>query len=189
MNIIKKPSPNFGSRDGNTIKYICVHIGAASLSSIDNTFANPTSGVSASYGIGLNGDIHQYVEDENMHWCNGGVLNPTAQVVKDNLTVNQNKISLSIENEGFDLAKAPEPQLNALVDLIRSLATKYAIPLDRYHIIGHREITTNKSTCPSSDNTVLDNIVTRCQVVPPQNSVKQLVVEIQDRLDKIKLLI
>lgn len=166
-NIIKKPSPNFGSRDGNPIKYICIHIMAASLSSAYNTFANPSTETSANYGVGLKGEIHQYVDDEKMAWANGGVLNPTAQIVKENLNVNQNKISLSIENEGFDLAKAPETQLVALVELIRFLATKWNIPIDRTHIIGHREITMNKPICPSSDNSVLDKIVQRCQVILP----------------------
>ena len=189
MNIIKKFCPNFGSRDGNPIKYICVHISAGTLSSMDNTFANPTSEVSANYGIGLNGEIHQYVDDDKVAWANGGVLNPTAQIVKDNLWVNQNKISLSVENEGYDLGKAPESQLNALVELIRTLATKYGIPLDRTHIIGHREVTTKKPTCPSFDNTILDKIVQRCQVVPPQSSAKQLVLEIEERVNKLKTLL
>lgn len=187
MNIIQKPSPNFFSRDNNPIKYICIHISGDTFSSLDNTFLNPNSGVSAHYGIGEDGEIHQYVSDNFGAWANGGVKNPTAQVVKDNIGVNQNKISLSVECSGIDLAKAPETQLNALVGLIRSLATKWVIPLDRYCIIGHREITTNRPICPSPDNKILDEIVRRCQGGSPNNA-KQLILEIEERINKLKLL-
>jgi len=161
---------------------------AGTLVGTDDWFSHLSRQFSSNYGIGLNGEVHQYVADENMAWANGGVQNPTAQVVKDNLNVNQNKISLSVECEGYDLCKAPETQLNALVGLIRGLATKYNIPLDRYHIIGHREITTNKPTCPSSDNQILDKIVQMCQVQQPQTP-KQLLLEIEERVNKLKSLI
>lgn len=186
--IIQKPSSNFFSRDNNPIKYIVVHISVGTLSSLDNTFQNPNSEVSAHYGVGLNGEIHQYVAEDMGAWHAGRPQDPTAQIVKDNLNINQNKISLGIENEGNDLSKAPEAQLNALVGLIQSLAIKYKIPVDRTHIIGHREITTNKPTCPSFDNTTLDKIVARCQVVPPSNA-KQLVAEIKERIIKLETLL
>ncbi len=161
-NIIQKPSPNFGSRDGNPIKYICLHIAAGTLLGTDNWFANPKSQVSSNYGVGYNGEIHQYVNDSNMAWANGVVKSPTAQIVKDNLGVNQNKISLSIENEGYSLDKAPDTQINALVGLIRLLATKYNIPMDRQHIIGHYEIDLiDRPNCPSVDKTIIDKIINK----------------------------
>ncbi len=128
MDIIQKPSPNFGSRDGHPIKYIVVHIMAGTLAGTDGWFSRPESQVSSNYGIGLGGEIHQYVADENMAWANGGVQDPTAQIVKDNILINQNKISLSIENEGFDLGKAPEKQLETLISLIQYLCEKYDKP-------------------------------------------------------------
>ena len=128
---------------------------AGTLAGTDAWFSKPESQTSSNYGVGFNGEIHQYVDDNNMAWANGGVKSPTAQIVIDNPNVNQNKISLSIENEGTDLAKAPEAQLVALVELIKSISAKYNIPLDRNHIIGHRELNAlGRPNCPSSDNAI-----------------------------------
>ena len=184
--MIQKLSPNQGSRDGNPIKYICIHIMDGTLTGTDAHFADPYSQVSANYGVGLNGEIHQYVSDDKMAWANGGVKNPTARIVKENSAVNQNKISLSIECEGNDLANAPESQLTILISLIKELAIKYSISLDREHIIGHREITTNKPNCPSSTNLPLDKMVQRCQ---GGNVAKQLIQEIEERVSKLKSII
>ncbi len=185
MNIIQKPSPNFGSRDGNPIKYISVHIMAGTLSGTDAWFANPQSQASSNYGVGFGGEIHQYVDDSKMAFANGGVKNPTAKIVKENLNVNQNRICLSIESEGYDLAKAPDTQINALVELIKALATKYNLPIDREHIIGHREINSvDKPTCPSSDNVAMDNLVKKCQ--SDSSVAKKLVLEIEEKVAQLK---
>jgi N-acetyl-anhydromuramyl-L-alanine amidase AmpD len=44
---------------------------AGSLTSCDNWFANPASQVSSHYGVGLNGEAHQYVSLDNTSWANG----------------------------------------------------------------------------------------------------------------------
>ncbi len=181
--VIQKPSPNFDSRGSNVPKYICLHIMAGTLVGTDSWFANPISQVSAHYGVGFNGEIHQYVDEKNSAWANGFVKNPTAKIVLDNLNVSQNKISLSIENEGQDLAKAPEAQLKALVRLIRCLAGRWGIPLDREHIIGHFEVNSiGKPNCPSPDHTVMDRVVQLCQQT--DQVVVKLKAEIQEVLDR-----
>lgn len=178
MNIIQKPSPNFFSRDGNPVKFVCVHIMDGSLSGTDDWFTHGSVGtpnaVSSHYGIGLNGEIHQYVQENMGAWTNGIVNKPTAQVVIDNPNVNQNKISVTIENEGTNLANAPEAQLNALANLIKDICTRYNLPIDRYHIIGHQEVdNVKKPYCPSPDRTVMNRLVERVktlsQPITPQN--------------------
>jgi len=158
--MIKKPSPNFASRDGNPIKYICLHIMQGTLAGTDNWFSSTRSNTSSNYGVGYNGEVHQYVDDDKMAFANGLVNKPSAQIVKDNLNVNQNKISLSIECEGYSLANAPKRQLNALAFLINQLCKKYNLLIDRQHIIGHYEINSvTRPNCPSVDKSIIDKII------------------------------
>lgn len=71
------PSPNHYSGDlhAGGVWAICVHSMAGTLESCDSWFANPASQVSSHYGVGLNGELHQYVSLENGSWANG-ILEP-----------------------------------------------------------------------------------------------------------------
>lgn len=183
MEIIKKYSPNFGSRDGQSPKYICLHIMAGTLIGTDAWFANSTSQVSAHYGIGLNGEIHQYVDEDKSAWANGQISNPTAWIVRNNLNINQNKISLSIEHEGQDLSKGTIAQLEASAGLIRTLTAKYGIPCDRDHIIGHYEIKNTKPNCPSTDKSIIDKIVNMAKSpVSDKEKIKQDIIKLVNSL-------
>jgi len=156
--IIQKYSPNFSSRDGYKIEIISIHIMAGTLAGTDSWFANPASQVSAHYGIGKNGEVHQYVADENKAWSNGKAFDPTFKLCKPD--VNPNLYTLSIECEGYDLKDAPTTLISALTALLTDLCNKWAIPKDRDHIIGHNEINSlTRPNCPSTDKTLLDKIV------------------------------
>lgn len=138
---------------------------AGTLIGTNAWFADPASQVSAHYGIGLKGEVVQYVDEKNAAWANGQVIQPTAKIVLDNLNVNQNKISLSIEHEGQDLSKGTEEQLNASAGLLEALAVKYGIPLDRTHVIGHYEIKATKPNCPATNKSIIDEIISRAKVL------------------------
>lgn len=156
--IIQKQSPNFGSRKGYKPELIVIHIMDGSLLGTDEWFADPASQVSSHYGIGLKGEIHQYVQDVDEAWTEGNVRKPSAKLLKP--SINPNLYCLSIEHEGHDLSKAPLDQLNASIGLITHLAVFYNIPIDRDHIIGHNEIdSVVKSNCPTPDKTFLDKLV------------------------------
>ncbi len=159
MNIIQKPSLNFSSREGYTPELIVIHIMAGSLSGTDDWFTKmaATSQVSAHYGIGLKGEIHQYVEEKFKAWHAGQVVNPTAKLLK--LNVNPNLYTIGIEHEGYDLSKNPIGQLQASADLIKDICVRYKIPVDRKHIIGHYEIKASKPNCPSTDKSIIDKII------------------------------
>lgn len=179
--MIKKLSPNFSERNGYKPEVIVIHIMQGTLAGTGDWFSKPESQSSAHYGIGLNGEVHQYVDDEKCAWSQGKVGNPTFSLYKPN--VNPNLYCLSIENEGYDLSKAPETQLLVLIELVKTLATKFNIPIDRAHIIGHREINSvTRPTCPSSNNDILDMIVRRCQLVSLPNNSKKLILEIKQKV-------
>lgn len=64
--IIWKGSPNFiRGRGGYRPEAVVIHIMAGTLVGTDAHFANPASQVSAHYGIGKQGQIHQYVKEED----------------------------------------------------------------------------------------------------------------------------
>ncbi len=162
--IIQKPSPNFSAGRGiQKPEIIVIHIMEGSLSGTDSWFANPISKVSSHYGVGFKGEIHQYVKDEDTAWTQGFHESATFKLHK--LGVNPNSYCLSIENEGTDLMKAPEAQINSIVDVIRTLSAKWSIPIDRDHIIGHYEVDpVRRPFCPSPDRSIMDIIVKKAQI-------------------------
>lgn len=169
MNIIQKPSPNFAvGRQGFKPEIIVIHIMDGSLVGTDSWFANPASQVSSHYGIGFKGEVHQYVAEENVAWTQGLKVPPVnpPKFVFYKPGYNPNLYCLSIENEGSNLATAPEAQIAAIVELIHMMAAKWNIPIDRDHIIGHYEVDPiRKPNCPAVDKSILNTIVNRAKIV------------------------
>ena len=93
-------------------------------------FTNPASYVSAHYVIrSADGHVTQMVRTKNVAWQAG------------NWYINSH--SVGIEQEGFAVAGATwftEPLYHSSARLVRYLAAKYDVPLDRQHIIGHDNV-------------------------------------------------
>ena len=53
---------------GSRPEAIVVHIIVGSLTSADGHFNDPKAAVSAHYGVGKNGEIHQYVHEVDTHF-------------------------------------------------------------------------------------------------------------------------
>jgi N-acetylmuramoyl-L-alanine amidase len=134
---------------------IVIHLMDGTLTGTDAWFmttpanrkkSNPAAmASSAHYGIGQNGTVHQYVKDEDTAFHAGRVLNPTWKKLPQG--EKPNAITIGIEHEG----KVDTPWTDAIyaasAALIAGLAAKWQIPIDRDHIVGHREIFAGKS-CP-----------------------------------------
>lgn len=61
-------SPNhYNGRNGHTISHITLHIMVGTLAGTDSVFQR-TGYASAHYGIGGNGEIHQYVSESDGSW-------------------------------------------------------------------------------------------------------------------------
>lgn len=112
------------------IKYLFIHDTEGSYDSTISWFQNPASYVSAQYVVrSSDGAVTQMVKNEDVSW---GVYD-----WYDNMH------GINIENEGFAAQGASwytpaEYQSDAA--LVRYLAAKYHIPLDRQHILGHDNI-------------------------------------------------
>jgi len=149
-NMTQVPSPNHSaaSRRLPTIA-IVNHIMQGTLLGTDAWFANPDSEVSSHFGVGKNGETHQYVDLIYPAWANGGVFKPDWPLLIKNS--NPNYYTVSIEHEGYSSEVMPEAQYQATLKLHKWLIDFFDIPIDRDHIIGHYRIdSVNKANCPGS---------------------------------------
>lgn len=159
---IWKGSPNFWQgRRGYKPEAVVIHIMAGSIQSCDSWFNNPNSQASAHYGIAKNGEIHQYVKEEDAAWHAGGVYNPTWNLIKPN--INPNLYTIGIEHEGQPGDIWTEQQKQASASLIREICERWQIPIDRDHIIGHYQITAKKPNCPAVDKRIIDELISLAQ--------------------------
>ena len=83
--------------------------------------------------------------------------------------VNPNLYTVGIEHEGQPQDTWPDEQYRASAALVREIAGRWKIALDRDHIIMHREIRASK-TCPGSVD--MDGLIREaaCAPVPVVNS-------------------
>jgi hypothetical protein len=108
LNLVWIGSPNFyNGRAGYAVTALVIHTMAGSLGSCDSWFQNPASQVSAHFGIGLQGQQHQYVKLSDGAWANGVIENPCNWTGLLGLTGNPNYQTVSVETE--DLGNASQP--------------------------------------------------------------------------------
>lgn len=145
--IIERISPNWSSRRGYRPEAIVIHIMDGTLMGTAAWFARRSSGVSAHYGVGRNGEIHRYV-DENLAAFHAGLVNrPTWRLLKRG--VNPNLYTIGIEHEGFASQPWTDEMYAASGWLIADIARRWQIPIDADHIIPHNAIRRTK-TCPGA---------------------------------------
>ena len=130
-------SPNFVKKENRKIDRIIIHITQGSFASAIGWFKMRASKVSAHFLVSRAGEVVQMVKLQNVAWHAAPF----------------NTRSIGIEHEGFykyhgKTTNFTKEQYQASADLVRELAKKYNIPLDRVHIIGHREVPGVTKTCP-----------------------------------------
>ena len=112
------------------IRYIYIHSTEGSYDSAISAFQDPTYEVSANYVIrSSDGAITQMVPNEDVSWGIGNW--------------NMNMHGINIEHEGMAAQGSTwytEAMYQSSATLVRWLAGKYHIPLDREHIIGHDNV-------------------------------------------------
>ncbi|MFD3337331.1 N-acetylmuramoyl-L-alanine amidase [Streptomyces sp. NPDC058700] len=112
------------------IRQIVIHDTEGSYEGTIATFQSATAKGSAHYLIrAQDGLVTQMVENKNIAWHAG------------NWTLNMHAIG--VEHEGYAIKAGQwytEPQYESSAALVKFLAGKYGIPIDREHIIGHDEV-------------------------------------------------
>lgn len=116
--------------DGVRIKYIVLHDTESSYDAAIKTFQTVGSGDSAHYVMrASDGAVTQMTHTKDIAFHAGNYW--------------FNMHSIGIEHEGYAAHGATwysQAQYRATADLVRYLARKYDIPLDREHIIGHDNV-------------------------------------------------
>lgn len=144
-------SPNFAAgRRGHRPLAIVIHIAEGHVASVDSWFRSMQSKVSAHYLVTQAGKLRQYVREEDTAWHTGLVRNPTWTGLKRDAAgaiVNPNLYTIGVEHEGLATAAWSASMYARSAMLLAELHVRWGIPLDRSHVVGHREIRADK-TCP-----------------------------------------
>lgn len=128
---------------------IVIHVTEGGAASVISWFSSPEAKVSAHYMVEMNGTVVQFVREDDEAWAQGRVERPTASVVLSRPDQNPNAYCISIEHEGDGEHELTPAQRASSVALIRDIAARHNIPIDRRHILGHHEIFAPK-TCPGA---------------------------------------
>jgi N-acetylmuramoyl-L-alanine amidase len=133
--VIDRPSPNYSSRQGNTIQYLILHNTDGSLQSALQTLTTAAGPhpVSAHYLVDRGPDIYQLVNDSEMAWHAGNKL------------INQQSIGI----ESVAWAQAPgmvAAQEASLIALARFVIDAYDIPMK--NVLPHRRVRIGGTDCP-----------------------------------------
>ncbi len=131
---------------------IVVHIMDGFLSGTDAWFNDPRCPASAHYGIGKTGEIHQYVDEADTAWHAGSISKPNWTLLKrDNQgnSINPNRYTIGVEHEGKSGEVWTDATYQSSAWLIKDIANRWVIPIDRDHIVGHYQIDLDRrSGCP-----------------------------------------
>src|SRR3990167_8874773 len=134
MDITFKGSPNYDS-NRKKIDRIVVHwFGVGTLESANQRFQKPDNS-SAHYGIS-NKTVWQWVYEDKVAYHAG------------NYAMNQRSIGIEHDagiNPAHDLSEA---SYRTSCELIHDICRRYSIPMDREHIIGHKEV--KPTQCPGT---------------------------------------
>lgn len=133
MKIIWKSSPNFDSNRKPVDKIICHWFGVGTLQSANTRFQKASEQVSSHYGIS-DSIVWQWVKEKDVAY-HAGVY-----------TINQR--SIGIEHDATTEKSASDETYKTSGKLVREIADRYNIPLDRNHIIGHKEV--RNTMCPGT---------------------------------------
>ena len=127
--------------NGLTINYIVIHDTEETYAATVSDFQNPTHYASANYVVrGSNGTVTQMVPNADVAWHAG------------NWYVNMHAVG--VEQEGFAVQGATwftERLYQTTAKLVRYLAARYHVPVDRQHIIGHDNVPGHRArrACPA----------------------------------------
>lgn len=137
-------------RGASRVDMIVIHViggQTGTIGSAENWFRNPDANVSAHYGNGRDGNIVQWVDEDDTAFHAGKIVRPSSSLVKARPKLNPNDYSIGIENEGTGEQLPTLKQTQSLVALVRDIASRWDIPINRTHIVGHNEIRADK-VCP-----------------------------------------
>lgn len=119
---------NYHTGRSRRIDMLVIHVMEGGFGPTSKWFQCPDARVSAHYGVSVDGDVAEYVRDEDTAWHAG------------NADYNARSIGIELEGHIADEAAFTPPMMEALADLSDGLCATWGIPRDRAHLIGHNEV-------------------------------------------------
>lgn len=114
-----KLSPNCTKPRNAKIDTVTIHmvVGQASVESLGELFANPERQASSNYGIGYDGRIACYVEEEDRSWCSGSREN------------DHRAITIEVASDTTHPYAVNEKAYAALLNLVEDICRRHNITL------------------------------------------------------------
>jgi MYXO-CTERM domain-containing protein len=112
-------------RGGNAVKYVLIHDTEGGWDASVATLQNDP-GKSAHYIVGTDGRLGQFVHEKDTAWHCGNFF--------------YNQRSVGIEHVGYSTKAFPTKLYETSARLLAHLTTKYQVPKDRAHVIGHDQV-------------------------------------------------
>jgi N-acetyl-anhydromuramyl-L-alanine amidase AmpD len=151
-------------RAGSTPGAIVIHRTGGTLADIDARFQLVNSFSSAHYAVGKNGDVHQYVEEQDTAFHAGVVVNAAWALLQPGK--NPNLYTIAIEEEGSAGEALTDLQYQVTAALVAEIAQRWKITPDSQHVVLHSEIRTGRN-CPG-DGFDRAALLKRVSVAQPQ---------------------
>ncbi len=140
MEIVDRPSPNFGSRRrGLAVSLIVLHYtGMESAEAALERLCDPESEVSAHYLISKDGTLYRLVDETNRAW-HAGEGNWAGHD-----DINSRSIGIELDNDGT--ARFDERQVTTLEALLVELLERHDLPAKS--VIGHSDLAPGRKQDP-----------------------------------------
>lgn len=110
-------SPNKTSPRNHAIDTITIHcvVGQCYVESLGNVFASPSKQASSNYGIGKDGRIGMYVEEQDRSWCSSSSAN-------DNRA-----ITIEVASDTYDPYAVTDAAYKSLINLVTDICKRNGI--------------------------------------------------------------
>lgn len=161
------PAGNYRQgRAGNSVGGIVLHTMVGSVASASARFHDPSSQVSAHYGVGLDGRLYQWVSEQDAAYHAGDYL------------WNLRSIGIEHEDGGQPMAPRSDALYATSAQLVKDLCGRYSIPLDYSYTRVVRHWQTAATACPDALDT--DRIIREALAPPPAPRRPQVTYEYWD---------
>ncbi len=155
------------------ITTVVLHTTAGTLAGASQRFGTVGTKVSAHYIIDTDGALYALLEEYSVAYANG------------NYGMNQRAISIEHVDNGNYNGSRPDALYKTSAKLVYDICAYYSIPLDRQHVIGHREVP-YPTACP--DTLDVERIIrdARALAMPPKPQTSP-VQQLEDQFSQCRL--
>jgi N-acetylmuramoyl-L-alanine amidase len=137
------PSPNFDSRDGQSVDMLVLHYtGMRTASEALERLCDAQAKVSAHYVVDEDGTVYALVAEENRAWHAG------VSSWRSHSNINQRSIGIEIVNPGheFGYRTFPKAQMESVATLCNEILSRHDIP--KRNVVAHSDVAPERKEDP-----------------------------------------